>query len=166
MSCRIVLDADWFVIREKKYIKQLAFALVDSPVSDIFTFSLPRTAHKHSKSLARQARHSHGLFWHSRGDFSHDQVARVFEILFEQTGKRPSELEFFAKGLEKCILLEEFVPEVHNLDNYGCPRYDKLTILPQTTLSKAVTFAQWFDGDYYQHCRDCISELSSGSSED
>jgi hypothetical protein len=167
MSCRIILDADWFVLGEKKYIKQLAFAFVDLPVSDEFTFSLPKFAYKHSRSLARQARHSHGLIWHTKGDFSHDQVARVFEILFERTGKRPSELEFYAKGLEKCRLLENFVPEVHDLDNYGCPRYNKLTILPQTTLSKAVTFAQWFgDGENYKCSGDRLAELSSGSSED
>jgi hypothetical protein len=167
MTCRIILDADWFVIGGVKYIKQLAFALVDLPVSDQFTFSLPKFAQKYSKSLTNQARHSHGLIWHTKGDFVHNQVARAFDVLFERTGKKPSELEFYAKGLEKCRLLENFVPEVNDLDNYGCPRYGKLTILPQSTLTKAVTFAQWFgDGENNKCSSDRLAELPSGSSED
>ena len=64
MACRVVLDADWFVIGGTKFIKKLAFAYVDLPVSDEYSFSLPRTAHKHSKDLAKQARYSHKLIWH------------------------------------------------------------------------------------------------------
>ena len=165
---RIVLDADWFVIGETKFLKRLAFAYVDLPISDEFTFSLPKFAHKHSKDLAKQARYSHGLAWQERGKYTPDETAKVFKILLERIGKPESGIEFYAKGLEKSNFLEKFLEEVRDLDNFGCPKYSSLTLVPQTTLSKAVTFAQWLanGSDHFECCGGCESELSSGSSED
>lgn len=143
MPLNLVLDADWFVIEQKKFIKQLAFSSPSLGVSGLFTFSLPPNAREHKRTLYQQARHSHGLVWHTRGSYQYNQVGSAFEEIFRRLRKRPSQLIFYAKGLEKCKLLEKFVPEVKNLEDYGCPPYKDISSLEQSTINKAVAFGLW-----------------------
>lgn len=142
---KVVLDADWFVIDGEKYVKQLAYSIQEGGRSGLYTFSLPRKASDYCKSLTLQAKHSHGLLWHTKGQLRHNQLACAFADIFKILDLRPAEVIFYAKGLEKCRLLESFVPEVLNLDDFGCPTYKELCTLKQTTLRKAVIFNQWLE---------------------
>jgi hypothetical protein len=141
MTAAVVLDADWFVFDGAKHIKQFSYSGLGK--SGTYTFSLPHKARLYAPDLRRQARHSHGLVWNRPGDWNWDQTTLAFADLFDALGRRPVELEFYAKGLEKCQLLEQFVPSVTNLEEWGCPKYSALSSLPQTTLSKAVAFDSW-----------------------
>lgn len=145
MEVKVVLDADWFVIEGTKHIKQLAFYAPSLGVSGCLSISLPHTAKDHKKSLQLQARHSHGLVWHTKGRYNYNQLGAAFKEIFRRLNRRPSQLIFFAKGVEKCRLLETFVPEVNNLEDYGCPIYKNILNLKQSTLKKAIAFGLWLE---------------------
>ena len=143
MVFSVILEADWFVIEGRNYLKKLAYCCPSLEKFGEYSFSLPEFACKHQRKLLLQARHSHGLVWHSFGEYSHYQVPVALEELFQKLGKRPCELKFYAKGDQKCELLEKFVPEVSNLEDFDCPTYEKISLLPKSTINKAVFFGLW-----------------------
>ena len=143
MATAVVLDCDWFVIGGRKYLKQLAYFVPSTLVSDTYSFTLPSRSHHCRCDLRKQAYHSHGLLWSQRGDFRDDQVPLAFCTIFTALLLRPVELKFHAKGLEKCHLLEQWLPEVFNLDEIGCPRFELLSELRKTTDNKAKVFGTW-----------------------
>ena len=141
----VVVDCDWFTIDKVKYLKKIAFACSSLKYFREISFSLPPTAKRYACQLNREALHSHGLVWSTKGDYGNDQIPQAFADLFEQLGLRPAQIQFLAKGLEKCRLLQNWVPTVENLDDYCCPKYEALSTLDKTTLSKAIAFALWYD---------------------
>ena len=150
MDSRVVLDCDWFVINQKPHLKQLAFCVVDETsagtdsCSHTFTFDLPLKAAEFGQDLIKQAKHSHGLVWWYKGGYAAHEVPEAFSTIFEcYLNKRPSSVTFYAKGLQKCRLLESWLPSVINLEDLGCSRFDELTNKEQTTLEKAKVFATW-----------------------
>ena len=143
MATAVVLDCDWFIINGRKYLKQLAYHVPVTCELDLFTFSLPTESYHCRLELTKQAHHSHGLLWSQRGDFRSDQVPLAFSAIFTTLLLRPVELKFYAKGLEKCRLLEQWVTEVCNLDDIGCPRFEILSELSKTTDHKAQVFGIW-----------------------
>jgi hypothetical protein len=148
MATRVVIDADWFVINGQKYLKQIAFCVFGDGMHGIYSFTLPPWVRAYRFALERQARFSHGLDWSSTGTLSHDKVYQAFDDMAIRIGKPLSELGFLAKGAEKCSLLEPFLGPVLNLDEKGCPKYNELTCVPQTTLNKVLVFSLWLDTDY------------------
>ena len=143
MATVVVLDCDWFVINGHRYLKQLAYFVPRTSKSDFFTFSLPSQSHCCRSELTKQAYHSHGLLWSQRGNFRDDQVPLAFCTIFKALLLRPVDLKFYAKGLEKSRLLEQWVPVVCNLDEIGCPRFELLSELSKTTDNKARVFGTW-----------------------
>jgi hypothetical protein len=147
MEHNVVVEADWFIIEGENFIKKLAYFCPSLGKSGQFTFNLPPTAKQHRHSLMLQTKHSHGVRWNAPGNYRHDQVQLAFEDLVQALGVRPTRLLFFAKGNEKCKVLAAHMPyecgELKNLEDLGCPSYDKLSLLPKTTLSKAINFGLW-----------------------
>ena len=143
MATAVILDCDWFIIGGKKYLKQLAYFVPSTSASDTYSFTLPSKSHHCRWDLRKQAYHSHGLLWSQRGDFREDQVPLAFCTIFTVLLLRPAELKFYAKGLEKSHLLEQWLPEVCNLDEIGCPRFEILSELRKTTENKARVFGTW-----------------------
>jgi hypothetical protein len=143
MAIQVLLDADRFVAEGRKYIKQLAYCAPELGKFGCHTFGLPRTLGRYRRVFYGQARHSHGLVWDSAGIYRYDQVKESLQDIFDLLMVPVTDLEFYSKGREKCLLLEEFLPKVHNLEDLECPRYDTLTTLPQGTLSKALIFGRW-----------------------
>ncbi|GAU89458.1 hypothetical protein RvY_02007 [Ramazzottius varieornatus] len=47
------------------------------------------------------------------------------------------------QSTEKCQIMEEWLPEVRNLEDLGCPKYEELTEVPKSTRNKALIFALW-----------------------
>jgi hypothetical protein len=148
MATSVVIDADWFVINGQKYLKHIAFCVVGDGMHGIYSFALPPWVKAYRFALERQARFSHGLAWSSTGTLAHDQVHQAFNGMVTQIGKPLSELNFLAKGAEKCNLLEPFLGPVLNLGEKWCPKYNELICVPQTTLNKALVFCLWLDTDY------------------
>ena len=144
MAHPIVFDCDWFVIEDKAHIKKLSYAAPSLGKFGVFSFTLPPGCSTHRASLQRQSYHSHHLPWSTRGDFNHDQVPTAISIILQRLCRRPSEMRFLAKGAEKCLILEEWLPEVINLEESGCPKYEDLTKLPKTTRNKALIFSLWY----------------------
>jgi hypothetical protein len=81
--------------------------------------------------------------WNTSGKFPYTGIHDALSQMFSSLGIRPSEATFYTKGLQKVKFFEEFVPEVLNLEDLGCPKYCDLSPLPQTTLRKAITFGEW-----------------------
>ena len=135
----MVIDIDWFEFKNEKHLKQLAYASEDGTESHPYTFTLPPKAHHHAKDLIQQARFSHKLCWNSPGVFDWWQVS----LVINRVKQRFPNARFFAKGHEKCLLLEEYGLDMNDLNECGCPVYKALTRERQTTLSKALTFALW-----------------------
>ena len=143
MKHKVVLDCDCFVLRGTPYLKTLAYAAPSLGRFGDFDFTLPSSRSQYRKDLQRQARHSHGLLWSTVGSYHSDLIPRALVDLFDKLGKRPVALCFYAKGFQKCQLLEQWLPRVTNLDDLGCPTYANLSTLMKTALVKAVTFALW-----------------------
>jgi hypothetical protein len=147
MATKIVFDADWFVVNGQKYVKQLAFSVVGESLYTVYTFNLPLWIKNHRSCLERQARFSHKLDWKSVGQYEQDDLLNVFNEILLRVGKPLSYVNFYAKGAEKCGLLEKFIGPVQNLEDFGCPKYGEILLLPQTTLHKAIAFALWLDSE-------------------
>jgi len=143
MTHHVVLDADWFVVNKVRYFKAVSFFAPTLGVFGELTFSLPTGASKNRNDLVVQAACSHGLDWRVPGNFRHDEVEKAFEFVHSRL--QHSHLEYFAKGSEKCKLLESYLPTVTDLDTVGCPKFDTLSQLPRTTLQKALVFGQWLE---------------------
>jgi hypothetical protein len=148
METHVVLEADWFTIKGQTYLKQIAFCASGNGKHGTHSFTLPAWVGAHRHALDLQARFSHGLCWNSAGTHRYNQIHQVFDELLLELSAPLSQLKFFSKGAEKCRLLEPYVGPVTNLEDLECPRYDQLTNLPNTTLSKAVVFSLWLDTDF------------------
>ena len=103
MATAVVLDCDWFVFGGRKYLKQLAYFVPSTLLSDTYSFTLPSQSHHCRCDLRKQAYHSHGLLWSQRGDFRDDQVPLAFCTIFTALLLRAVELTFYAKGLKSVI---------------------------------------------------------------
>ena len=144
MDTSVVLDCDWFIINKQPFVKVLSWSMVGSNNSGKITFDLPEKAPQFGRELSKQAHHSHGLLWWEGGEYPAHHVPKALSSLFDyMLRKRPSEIEFFAKGLQKCQLLETWLPTVTNLEDLGCPRFDQLSDKPLTTRHKAEAFSSW-----------------------
>ena len=145
MATTVILDCDWFTIDKTKHLKKLAFVCHSLNFFKEVTFCLPSTAHSCAAQLNREAHHSHGLVWSTRGIYGNHQVPQAFADLFEKLEQRPSQITFLAKGREKCVLLQKWLPTVENLEDSSCPKFEDLTNLEKTTLNKATIFALWYE---------------------
>ena len=143
MGHKVVLNCDWVVIGGITYLKNLAYAAPSLGRFGDFDFTLPLYYHQFRDYTRRQARHSGGLLWSIAGSYYSDLVPQAFANLFVELGHRPIFLSFYAKGVQRCRLLEQWLPQVTNLEDLGCPAYQNLTSLNKITLLKAVTFALW-----------------------
>lgn len=120
----MLLEAYWFVISKKEIHKTAYFFAPVLYISGVYSFALLGFAVQHRNNLRQQARHSRGLTWNSRGSLSHEEVETAFEEIFERLSTRPADLLFLAKGLEKCSLLEYYVPLLENSEESSCPVFD------------------------------------------
>lgn len=143
MTHHVVLDADWFVVNKVRHFKAIAFFAPTLGVFGEVTFSLPPGSSIHRRDLLLQARSSHGLDWRTPGHFRHDEVDKALEYVISRL--QHPDLEYFAKGSEKCKLLERHLPAVTDLDTVGCPKFEALCEYPRTTLQKAIVFGQWLE---------------------
>ena len=144
MDIVVVVDCDWFIIGKQPFVKVLSYAWVGGEKNGDLTFSLPQKAAQFSPNLTKQARHSHGLVWSTEGEYDQNQLPEALTYLFDIVlRKRPSACIFYAKGLQKCQLLETWLPTVYNLEDLGCPRFDQLTNKPLSTQNKAIVFSAW-----------------------
>ena len=143
MSHRVVLDADWFIINKTRYFKRIAYCAPTLGLIGEFTFSLPPGSAVYHNELSLQARFSHGLDWRESGQFCHDDVDKAIALILNRF-KTPN-VEFYAKGSEKCKLLERHLPKIYDLDDAGCPKYEEITKLSKSTLQKAIVFSQWLE---------------------
>ena len=145
MRHKVVLDCDWSVIEGTLCLRKLAYAAPSLGRFGEFKFTVPYCCNQFRKDPQRQARHCGGLVWSAGtpGSYYSDLIPQNFASLFDELGYRPVSLCFYAKGLQRCRLLERWLPQVTNLENLGCPKYQNLTSLKKTTLLKAVTFALW-----------------------
>ena len=143
MTHRVVLEADWFIINKTRHFKRIAFFAPSLGCFREFTFSLPPGVALFKKELACQARHSHKLDWRAKGEFRHDELSRALSVMINLLGE--SDLDFYAKGLEKCRLFERYLGIVNDLDSTGCPKYEDLSTYPKSTLQKALAFGQWLE---------------------
>ena len=84
-----------------------------------YSFLLPKKFKATSQS-AWCTKHLHGINWNS-GREKYTELEKILKKL-----KAP-ETEFFAKGYEKCKILSEILEtKVTNLDDYACPKVQKL----------------------------------------
>ena len=113
MSC-IVLEIE---LTEKNIIKELGI-YIDGSVQG-FSFCPPKSF-KPNKQTTWNTSHLHGIAW-SSGKLDFEKLFAVFYDI------RVMNAEVFAKGLEKCRLLTNFLGRnVENLDDYGCPKLQDL----------------------------------------
>ena len=143
MAHRVVLEADWFVIDKVRHFKRIAFFAPSLGRFREFTFSLPPGVAIYRADLISQSRHSHKLDWREKGEFRHDEIYKALSRMIDLLGEE--ELDFYAKGSEKCKLFEKYLGRVVDLDSTGCPRYEDLSRYPKTTLQKAIAFGQWLE---------------------
>ena len=146
MTCHVVvLDADWFVHGGFRLVKQLAFCDVKTKTTHLYKLTLPRCLAQYGGKFAKQSRHSHGLDWSEKGEYMFCRIDYVLADIAERLGKNPAKLCFWAKGAEKADILSAYGYRVKNLEDLGCPPYDKLSSQRQSTMLKAVSFAVWLE---------------------
>jgi hypothetical protein len=148
MAVRVVVEADWFTINGQRYIKQLAYCVVGNGSHGCLSFTFPAWMKTYRRDLERQARFSHGLNWADPGTYNYTQMHQAVNDIISEIGEPLTSVTFFAKGSEKCRLLEPFIGPVLNLEDLECPKYSDLICIPQTTLNKALAFALWLDTDF------------------
>jgi hypothetical protein len=148
MESRVVLDADWFVINGQKYIKKLAYSVVGKPQHGEYELTLPSWVKPYRATLECQSKHSHYLDWSTPGQYDQNEIQRVFEEIEAAVFEEGRSVSYWAKGMEKCGLLEGYVGPVINLEQFGCPKYSNILALPQSTLKKAIAFSLWLDSTY------------------
>ena len=148
MECRVVLDTDWFVINGQKYIKKLAYSVVGKPLHGEFEFTLPSWVKPYRAALECQAKHSHHLDWSTTGQYDQEEIQNAFEEIETKVSDCGGPVSYWAKGTEKCGLLEGYLGPVINLELFGCTKYSQILALPQTTLKKAIAFSLWLDSTY------------------
>ena len=73
------------------------------------------------------------------------RIDHVFADIAQRLGENPAKLCFWAKGAEKAAILSANGYKVKNLEDLGCPPYDKLSSQRQSTMLKAVSFAVWLE---------------------
>ena len=113
MSC-LVLGIE---LTEKNITMELRHFIVCSVQG--FSFCPPKTF-KPNKQTTWNTNHLYGIAW-SEEKLDYEKLFAVFY------DKKVMNAELFAKGLEKCRLLTEFLGQnVENLDDYGCPIFQDL----------------------------------------
>ena len=106
MSC-IVLDIE---LTEKNVIRELGLFINGSVQG--FSFCPPKTF-KPNKQTTWNTKHLHRIAW-SSGKLDYEKLFAVFYDI------KLMNAEVFAKGLEKCRLLNNLLGQnVENLDDYG-----------------------------------------------
>ena len=73
------------------------------------------------------------------------RIDYVLADIAERLGENPAKLCFWAKGAEKAAILSACGYQVKNLEDLGCPPYDKLSSQRQSTMLKAAAFAVWLE---------------------
>ena len=96
-------------LTDKNIIKELGL-YIDGSIQG-FSFYPPKTFNP-NKQTTWNTSHLHGIAW-SSGKLDYEKLFAVFYDI------KVMNAEVFAKGLEKCRLLE-------NLDDYGCPKVQDL----------------------------------------
>ena len=113
MSC-IVLDIE---LAEKNISKELGL-FIDGSVEG-FSFC-PLKPFTPNKQTSWNTKHLYGIAWTS-GKLDYGKLFAVFYDI------KVMNAEVFAKGLEKCRLLNSLLGQnVENLDDYGCPKIQDL----------------------------------------
>ena len=128
MTCHVVvLDADWFVHGDCRLVKQLEFCDVKYKTTHLYKLTLPRCLAPYRGKFAKQSRHAHGLAWPEKGEYMFCRTDYVLADIAERLGENPAKLCFWAKGAEKAAILSAYGYQVKNLEDLGCPAYDKLS---------------------------------------
>ena len=113
MSC-IVLDIE---LTEKNIVEELGL-FIDGSVQG-FSFCPPKTFTP-NKQTTWNTSQRHGIAW-SSGKLDYEKLFAVFYDI------KVMNAEVYAKGLEKCRLLNTFVGQnVEKLIDYGCPKIQDL----------------------------------------
>ena len=129
MSC-IVLDIE---LTEKNTIKELGL-YIDSSVQG-FSFCPPKFF-KSNKQTTWNTSHLHGIAW----SIEKLDYEKLFAVFYDV---RLIMAEVFAKGLEKCRLLNNLLGRnVENLDDYGCPKIQDLVKTDSLWICSSYTFQQ------------------------
>ena len=112
----IVVDIE---LTQKKHKKELG-PFLDGNVERFSLF--PPKIFKLIKQTTWCTNHLHEIAWSSRF-FEYDKLFDIFHDINTMNA------EVFVKSLEKCKLVSRLLGEnVENLDDYGCPKIQDLTV--------------------------------------
>ncbi len=142
----VVLDADWFVHGDERLIKQFCFHDCFTGAEHLFVFEFPRSFKKHASSFDKQSSFSHRIPWNKKGFYSLGDVCCVLSTIRYILEVEESQINFWAKGEEKCRILSYHGIIVRNLETLDCPKFSELSALFPTTANKARVFAKWLKG--------------------
>ena len=145
----IVVDCNWFTHGSEKLVKQVAFCDTKSGLSHLYKLSIPLCLLSKGLQFSKQARHSHGLEWSEKGEYSCDRMSHVMNDIVQRLDSSADDVIFWAKGREKSKLLSTYGFDVSDLDEIQCPKYRQLTNRKLGGLSKAETFANWMLEHFY-----------------
>ena len=142
----VVIDLDWFVLGSLRLIKRIAYYDIDSGRHMSYTVSFPAAFCKYTKNLERHTKYSHGIPWYAPGFFDLKDLPQFLLTLKWVIGAR--HIRFYAKGEQKCKILERQGVHACNLDDLGCPKFERLTDREKTTRNKAIVFGQWVESQH------------------
>ena len=98
-----------------------------------FSFCPPKTF-KPNNQTTWNTRHLHATAWNS-GKWVFEKLLAVFHDI------KVMNAEVFAKGLEMCRLLTRLLGQnLENLDDYGCPKYQKLVKTDRSWICSSYLF--------------------------
>lgn len=144
METPVVIDIECFRYRNETWVvKEIA---VCGDYIDSITLKPPYSRDKLSANACRAfswiTANIHGMNWNS-GDCSYDRL----DSFVKGIRLRYPDSIFFAKGLEKCLFLEQlFHQEFMNLDDSSCPKISELI------LSETVQYHNSTSHTNTQHC--------------
>ena len=120
-------------LTEKNLMKELGLFIHGSLQG--FSFCPPKTF-KPIKQTSWNTKHLLGIAW-SSGKLDYENLFAVFYDI------KLMKAEVFAKGLEKCRLLTNFLGRnVENLDDYGCPKIQDLVQTDSLWICSGYLFPQ------------------------
>lgn len=122
MNC--VIEGNFFKVNRQWIVKELAFIVLETGESGVFTFKPPYPFKKLSDDDKRQCRWiSHNicdLRWDD-GERPYSTRREIFDLIL---GKAST---FFTKGLEKSVELSAILGvTVTNIEDFGCPKLSEL----------------------------------------
>jgi len=132
----------------QKYIKKFpkkAYPVVGKPLHGKFELTLPSWVKPYRAALECQAKHSHHLDWSTTGQYDQEEIQSAFEEIEAKVSECGGPVSYWAKGTEKCGLLEGYLGPVINLELFGCQKYSHVLALPQTTFKKVCLPVARFD---------------------